>query len=175
MTPGEQPVTPPPEAVLIRLVRQAAGITVDAAATRAGISKARWTQVETGREKRKDGYRPAVAPSGTLARMAGAIPGVTPERLEDAGRPDAAEVLREIRRLDAPQPSVTVPPRPAELRYPGNLAKDAIAARVWEQNHDAQGEVFDDIAVLQGVVRFLWQQRQRATGARNGERTAAAG
>src|SRR5580700_9701840 len=103
MTPGEQPVTPPPEAVLIRLVRQAAGITVDAAAARAGISKARWTQVETGREKRKDGYHPAVAPAGTLARMARAVPGVTPERLEEAGRPDAAEVLREIIHLGQEQ------------------------------------------------------------------------
>ena len=66
--------------------------------------------------------------------------------------------------------------RPAELRY-ADPERDAIAARVWEQNHDSQGEVFP-VDVLQGVVRFLWQQRQRdtgATGARNGERTAAAG
>lgn len=95
---------PPPEALLIALARKAAGIRAPAAARKAGISKARWSQVENGCEMREGAYRPVRARDDTLAHMAYAI-GVTPERLETEGRrPDAAAVLREILREPSPEP-----------------------------------------------------------------------
>ncbi len=93
-----------PEGILIRRAREAAGITVPEAAQAAGISKARWTQVETGYETRQGAARPVRAKPGTIARMAHAV-GISPERMETEGtRPDAAEVLREIERQE-PRPS----------------------------------------------------------------------
>lgn len=125
MTPGSPAVDrPPPEAALIRLVRQAAKIPVAAAAKRAGISTARWTQVEQGYETRAGERRPATAPPDTLAYMAAAI-GLPPERLESEGqRPDAAAVLREMRGHGAVQPVPPAGEYPDDdpvLRYIRNL------------------------------------------------------
>lgn len=97
------PPIPPPEAVLIRLVREAAGLKLPAVARLAGISKARWSQIETGYETRGGGHRQVKGRAVTIAHMAYAV-GLTPERLETEGeRPDAAAVLREI--LHHPQPT----------------------------------------------------------------------
>jgi hypothetical protein len=97
---------PPPEATLIRLAREAAGIKAPAAAESAGISAARWSQIEVGYESRLGRYKPVRARDGTLAHMAYAV-GLSPVRLEQAGRPEAAEVLREIhRREDARSDSI---------------------------------------------------------------------
>jgi len=107
---------PPPEALLLRLARDAGRLTIPAAARAAQISKARWAQVEAGYEVRRDGYRQVRAPAGTLAHMARAV-GLTPDRLETEGRrPDAAIVLREIQRDPAP-----VPPQP-----PGGESVDGL-------------------------------------------------
>lgn len=86
---------PPPEATLIRLARQAARIKAPAAARAAGISTARWSQIENGYERREGLYKPIAGTAPTIAHMARAV-GLTPDRLEAAGRPDAAEVLTEI-------------------------------------------------------------------------------
>jgi hypothetical protein len=51
--------------------------------------------VENGYETRLGRYKVVRAPAGTLAHMASAV-GITPGRLEEAGRSDAAAVLREI-------------------------------------------------------------------------------
>jgi transcriptional regulator with XRE-family HTH domain len=92
---------PPPEAVLIRLAREAAHTRTADAAREAGVSKARWSQIESGYESRQGTYEPVVARAVTLAHMAHAV-GLTPARLEGAGRPDAAAVLAEILRRDEP-------------------------------------------------------------------------
>ncbi len=95
----------PPEAVLIRLAREAAGIPVAAAAKRAGVSVARWSQIENGSEIRHGAVSPVNGRAGTIARMAAEV-GVTPERMAaEGGRPDAAEILREIRRRQGPGPA----------------------------------------------------------------------
>lgn len=87
----------PPEAVLIRLAREAAGITVAEAAKTAGVSVARWSQIEAGSEMRHGQVSPVTGKAGTIARMAHAVPRISPERLAAEGRrPDAAEILREI-------------------------------------------------------------------------------
>jgi transcriptional regulator with XRE-family HTH domain len=90
---------PPPEAQLIRLAREAAHIRTADAAAKADISKARWSQIETGYESRDGEYRSVIARAVTLAHMAHAV-GLTPERLAETGRQDAAEILREINRGD---------------------------------------------------------------------------
>jgi transcriptional regulator with XRE-family HTH domain len=100
----------PPEAVVIRLAREAAGIRVAEAAERAGVSIARWSQIEAGSEVRHGKAGPVTGRPGTIARMAHAV-GIGPDRLEtEGGRPDAAEILREIMRLDHAAASA---PRPA--------------------------------------------------------------
>jgi transcriptional regulator with XRE-family HTH domain len=92
---------PPPEAPLIRLVRLASRLTSAQAAAKAGISKARWSQVENGSEKRAGLWYPVSATDGLLAKMADAI-GLTPCRLADAGREDAAAILREMNSRGSP-------------------------------------------------------------------------
>lgn len=94
---------PPPEAALIRVARQAAGLSIAAAAQAAiiDISLPRWSQIETGYEIRRGKAKPVRARDDTIAHMA-YVTGVSPARLDQAGRPEAAEVLREIhRRQDA--------------------------------------------------------------------------
>lgn len=88
---------PPPEAVLIRLVREASGISVADAAKAAGISKARWSQVESGSETRLGRYRPVTGSRMLIAHMAAAV-GADPERLAATGPrgAEAAQVLAEI-------------------------------------------------------------------------------
>lgn len=87
--------SPPPEAKLIRLAREAARIKATTAARMAGISKSHWAQVESGYERRDAQYKPTIGSAATIAHMAHAV-GLTPERVEAAGRADAAEVLAEI-------------------------------------------------------------------------------
>jgi len=89
---------PPPEAVLIRRVREAAGLKLPVVAKGAGISVARWSQIENGYETRQGERKPVQGSRGTIAHMAAEL-GISPERLETEGqRPDAAAVLREIQR-----------------------------------------------------------------------------
>jgi transcriptional regulator with XRE-family HTH domain len=95
MTSPAQP-PPPAEAQLIRRAREAAGLSPETAAARmqAGIiGSARWRQIEAGH--RSDSPKPVIAKASTLAHMALAV-GVTADRLAEAGRTDAAEVLREV-------------------------------------------------------------------------------
>lgn len=100
MSPASE-LQPPPEGVLIRLARQARGLSPEAAAelTPVQIKGGRWRQIESGYE-RKDPPKRAYAPPLTLAHMAHTV-GVAPDRLEEAGRADAAEILREILRKEA--------------------------------------------------------------------------
>lgn len=88
---------PPAEASLLRLAREAAGLSPEAAAARMKVkfSGSRWRQIEAG--YRADSSRQVVAPDRTLAQMAHAV-GVSSERLKTAGRAEAAEILHEIER-----------------------------------------------------------------------------
>jgi transcriptional regulator with XRE-family HTH domain len=88
---------PRPEGELIRLARQARGLSPEEAADRTPIriKGYRWRQIENG-YKGKPGQSDEVKPPGkTLAHMAYTV-GVTPSRLAEAGREDAAKILREI-------------------------------------------------------------------------------
>lgn len=128
-SPGESSLPhPPPEAVLLRLARKAAGVTVAQAAHTAGVSKAWLSAIENGYDNRgRDGVRPVRASDEIVARLA-AFLDVGPERLETEGqRPDAAAVLREMQRHTAQQPAPVAEPRFADPRLqnimdgPGDL------------------------------------------------------
>jgi hypothetical protein len=93
-------VQPPAEASLIRVARQARGLSPEAAAARVSIrlGGSRWREIEKGY---KGASRASVkAPDLTLAHMARAV-GVSPERLTEVGREEAAVILKEILRQEA--------------------------------------------------------------------------
>lgn len=98
---GAPATPPPPEATLIRLVREAAGLSPEAAAARMEIkfSGSRWRQIERG--WRKDSGTEVKAPPTTLAHMCWTL-GISADRLSETGRDDAVEILRELERSKAP-------------------------------------------------------------------------
>lgn len=88
---------PPPEADLIRLARQARGLSPEEAADRTPvrIGGFRWRQIEKGFKGKVGASERVIAPKKTLAHMAHTV-SVSPARLTEAGREDAAAILREI-------------------------------------------------------------------------------
>lgn len=87
---------PPPEADLIRLARQARGLSPEEAADRTPvrIKGFRWRQIEKGWKGQPGASDPVKAPDKTLAHMAHTV-GVSSARLAEF-RPEAAAILREI-------------------------------------------------------------------------------
>lgn len=129
MSPASE-LQPPPEGVLIRLARQARGLSPEAAAelTPIQIRGGRWRQIESGYERKTPPKR-AYAPDLTLAHMAHTV-GVTPERLEGTGRTEAAEILREIIRSET---EATPPPQGSPtLEQELELGARLLAAQVRE-------------------------------------------
>lgn len=126
---------PPPEAVLIRVARDAAGLTITEAARRVaaanpdtGVSTARWSQIEQGYEVRGGQVREVHAKPGMLARMA-AILSLTPQRLTEEGeRPDAAEILSEIERREEGEARIAADVPAEDTAGDGTSAGDLAAA-----------------------------------------------
>lgn len=106
------PPAPPPEAEIIRVARLARGLSPETAAKRTTVrlGGGRWRHIEQGYTRRVP-YTPTIAPAKTLAHMARVV-GVQPQQLVDAGREDAAEILREIRRQEAADEQPTAPADP---------------------------------------------------------------
>ncbi|MBY8341947.1 helix-turn-helix domain-containing protein [Streptomyces spinosirectus] len=98
---GAPATPPPPEATLIRLVREAAGLSPEVAAARMDIkfSGSRWRQIERG--WRKDSDTQVIAPPTTLAHICWTL-GISADRLAETGREDAVLILRELERSKAP-------------------------------------------------------------------------
>lgn len=102
---GERSVAEKPQVTawgeMIRTAREAATprLTVRAAAQRAGISKETWGLVERGYQHHRGSYRAVPGLPGTVAHMAKVV-GLSPDRLEAAGNPDAAGILREMLRAE---------------------------------------------------------------------------
>jgi transcriptional regulator with XRE-family HTH domain len=85
---------PPPESLLIRRARNALGLSPEKIVERMTVGKISsryWRQIEDGQK---------VPPDDTYAHMAKAV-GLTPKRLEEVGRPEAAAILREINLMEA--------------------------------------------------------------------------
>ena len=122
---------PPPWGALITGALRTAGLSAREAARRAGISEGRWRQITSGYQVVSAGvYAPVRGPAATLARMA-SVAGVTPARLEQAGRADAAAILAASSATDA---------------------SEAILQRVREMNTDQARELLAAIAVQLGVT-----------------------
>lgn len=106
----ETPALPvaPPEAVLLRRVRQASRISLDQAARAVDISKAWLSAIETGHDTRTrsgDGTRSVRGGDEIIAALAHYLH-VSPERLETEGqRPEAAAVLGEMLLKDSQAPT----------------------------------------------------------------------
>lgn len=90
------PAWPPPEAALIRIAREARGLSHAEASERLTIQMGgrRWRQIEDGYESLRTEKR-ASAGDMQLAHMARVV-GVKPEELEQVDRAGAAQVLRRI-------------------------------------------------------------------------------
>jgi transcriptional regulator with XRE-family HTH domain len=151
---------PPPEAVIIRLARKAAGLSVASAAAKLKaqgirISIARWSQIENGYETRPWGVRAVRGRDDTIAHMADSV-GVTADRLVEAGRPDAASVLREIMF----QREGKAPPLPELVREHWD---DPAVRRVWETPNMPDG-------VKLGMITYYLASQKDASD--NGEASA---
>ena len=135
MTPDIPPA--PPEAAVIKLARESAGMTAESAAEAArnyarahggeGISAPYWRSVELGRGGRRGRAVPVRASDRTLALMA-LITGAAPRQLTAAGRDNAARVLEAMQRREVRPGSITPAPLaavpPATGRGPANLMPD---------------------------------------------------
>jgi hypothetical protein len=107
----------PPEAKVIKLAREAAGLTIQAASEKSrhldpegkGVSPVYWGSVERGTGGRRGQKVPARASAMKLALM-GRTTGVEPRHLAEAGRPDAARVLDEILRREIAGQAQSAPP-----------------------------------------------------------------
>jgi hypothetical protein len=113
-------------------------LAVREAARRAGHGEARWRQITQGYQSVSGQYVPVRAPAETIARMARVV-GVTPEQLEEVGRTDAADELRNLDPADEP----TALPSIAEMaaRIDGMQQQiDELKARGRhrEQEHDQE-------------------------------------
>lgn len=144
-------VGPPhrPDATLIQTARMAKGISPETAAARMQIkfSGSRWRQIEAG--YRKDLGREVVAKPEVLAHMA-LVVSITPERLEKAGRTDAAIVLREIQGQDAEQ----APAMPEVLRAAPPHVRRMIEAALEDVDPQDRAELLREIAAdYEAVVR----------------------
>lgn len=96
----------PAEALLIDSAQKSAipRLSMRKAAEMAGMSEGRWRQIVKGYQGTGTGRLAVIAPDETIARMA-LVVGVTADDLDEAGRPDAAEVLRHLV-ADSDQPDV---------------------------------------------------------------------
>lgn len=85
----------PAEGTLLQRALIRARLSARAAADKAGISEGRWRQIVNGYQSARGNHIPVRAPAATLAHMARALD-VTPDELVEAGRADAADVLRDL-------------------------------------------------------------------------------
>ena len=172
--------TPPPpaEARLIRLAREATGMTAGEAAksTNGLVSAVYWRDVERGHGTRRGERVPTRASARLLAHMARAVR-VSPERLEGEGeRPDAAGVLREMLRED---PS----PRPPfdeddEGEPQGDEAwvlfpDDPTLRHVWRMPGDPMMTEDENRERRLAFIAWIREQREEAYGGGEGPRRQA--
>jgi hypothetical protein len=102
----------PPEGELIKAAQAKARLSQRKAAELAEISETWWRRIVSGHQPVSGGKpAPFRSPDRTLARMAHVV-GVQPEELADAGRPEAAELLRTIASEERETDAAAVPPGP---------------------------------------------------------------
>jgi hypothetical protein len=148
VSPASEDLQPPPEASLIRLARMARGISPETAAdlTPIRLKGGRWRHIERGYEPKKP-PKPVRAPAVTLAHMAHVV-GVSPERLSEVGRGDAAQILREILRQEATKKNGGYPD-----------PSDRYERAIWAMDLSEE-----DRCELIDILRLGKAQQQRRTG-----------
>lgn len=160
-TPTPTSETPPPEALLIRTAREAAGMTAAqaAGATKGAVSVSAtyWRDVERGYGGRRGQRVPVRASDRLLAAMAH-VTGVTPDQLAGAQRENAARVLTEILRRETGP--IAVPPslRPVGPYPAAESAKDEIGEEILAGLLSRYGD--------HEVVRAIGGQHWRDAGTR---------
>lgn len=146
----------PPEGLLLRSAIKSAGLSVRAAAERVNLSDTRLRQILHGYIPVGGGKTaPVIAPAETLARVALEF-GISPDSLQEAGRGDAAGILRDWEERRAALPPYIV--RGTELdtlamrelrewleRGSGDLAEDISPPTVCLR-------LFDTVQLFQGLA-----------------------
>ncbi|MFG1872215.1 hypothetical protein [Micromonospora arborensis] len=96
---------PRPEGALIFGAMERRGLTARAAAAKVGMSEGRLRQIINGYQALGQGqFRVVVGKAIRVAQLAKLV-GVTPEQLTEAGREDAARILRDLLSEDAAAPA----------------------------------------------------------------------
>ncbi|KUN37760.1 hypothetical protein AQJ30_15885 [Streptomyces longwoodensis] len=127
--------------MLLQQAARRARLSARQAAKRASMSDARWRHIVNGYESVGRGMKiPVTAPAETLARMAQAV-GVTSQQLDEAGRPDAAEILNELAPPPPSSDSATHADAGAGGPYGNDPHLDAITALLASLPPEAQDEV----------------------------------
>ena len=163
MTASEPP-TPPPEGELIRIAREAMAISAETAAERTPIrlQGSRWRHIERGWERTRPELKTVHAPARTLAQMARTV-GITPERLTEAGRDDAAKILREIQRQGGAGTAEAAERARIAAIQPDPNDPDEMAAWRMQNAPDEIRRGMIDI-LRRGKQRAIEEERSRRTG-----------
>lgn len=140
----------PPEGELIYRLRQAnrPRVGVRTIAPEAGISEGRWRQIESGYQSISGQKIPVTAPADTLARMAAAVGG-TPDDLDGAGRPDAADELRKLPEPPRSEAERLILSAPISGRQK-KLVLERYHRKLEEGNRAALEDVREQIQLLRG-------------------------
>ncbi|WP_326804886.1 helix-turn-helix domain-containing protein [Streptomyces sp. NBC_01788] len=155
MKAGEQDQSPPGYGTLIKIAREAQGLSPEVAASHMPFkfSGSSWRQIEAGyrgRERKPVGTKPA-----TLAAMARTV-GLTADRLREH-HPEAAAVLREMELQHAQQS----PPIPEALHAAPPHVRRMIEAALEDVEPADRAELLRDLAAdYEAVTR----RRARTSG-----------
>jgi transcriptional regulator with XRE-family HTH domain len=134
----------PPQPSVMQLIQKRRKQSIRQAAATAGISEARWRQLESGARSTPLGYAPEPAPPGTLARMARAA-GVTPAELRENGEDEAAVILEELIAEHAAQADAD-----EEAAAAGARAASEVRGLSARQRAALAAMIADDLRTLRG-------------------------
>ncbi|WND34025.1 hypothetical protein RI578_06815 [Streptomyces sp. BB1-1-1] len=146
----DQDHSPPGHGALIRLAREAQGISPETAAARMPFkfSGASWRQVEAGYRGAGAKRTPVPGKPATVANMAHTV-GVSAERLEQYNS-EAAEILREIERQETQQQ----PAMPEALRSAPPHVRRMIDAALEDVDPEDRAELLRELAAdYEGVTK----------------------
>jgi hypothetical protein len=174
--PADMPPAPP-EAEVIRLARNATGMSAQSAAeaTKAhggrGVSATYWRDVERGHGGRRGQQVAVKASDRTLAAMARVV-GVAPGQLAGADRKDAAAVLEEIlRREDTGAPALAAVPADPKDGSVYDLMRPFFTNRlekiIWDTTWMSEAQRLDKIEELrakQAELKTEIERRERNHG-----------
>lgn len=166
MTTGDQDHGPPSYGALIKVAREAQGISPETAAGRmpARFSGSSWRQIEAGWRGRGDARKRVPGKPSTVAAMAHTV-GITAERLAPH-YPEAGAILKEMELQEAQQRAQAMPEAlrtaPPRVRRMIDLALEEIPA---EERPEVLRELAADYeAVMRRRQRGTDPQRPRRIG-----------